>query len=69
MWNKIKNWLIPTSKPEKIVDMSAEDFDGIADAMYRVIDFDLYGNHPKALEALELIAEAYEDAAQILRNA
>lgn len=69
MFTKIKNWLFPTVKPTRIVDMNAEDFDGIANEMYKVIDFDLYDNHPQALEALEIIAEAYEDAAEILRRA
>lgn len=67
MFKKLNTWKKP--KPTKLVDMTAEDFDGIADAMYRVIDFDLHNNHPQALEALEIIAEAYEDAADILRRA
>lgn len=67
MWNKFKNWLNP--KPDHVINMTAEDFDGIADAMYDVINYNFYDNHPVALEALEVIAEAYEDAASILRNA
>jgi hypothetical protein len=67
MWNKFKNWLVP--QPNRVVNMTAEDFDGIADAMYDVINWNLHDNHPAALEALEVIAEAYEDAASILRNA
>lgn len=69
MFNKIKNWLIPTSHVTKVVEMTPEDFDGIADAMYDVINYDLHDNHPQALEALQIIAEAYEDAAEILRRA
>jgi hypothetical protein len=67
MWNKFKNWLVP--QPNRVVNMTAEDFDGIADEMYKVIEWNLHDNHPAALEALEVIAEAYEDAASILRNA
>jgi hypothetical protein len=67
MWNKIKSWIKP-EKEVKVVDMTAEDFDGIAVAMYAVIDYNLYDNDPKALEALEVIAEAYEDAAEMLRR-
>ena len=67
MWNKFRNWLVP--QPDRVIDMTAEDFDGIADAMYDVINYNFYNNHPVALEALEVIAEAYEDAAEILRKA
>jgi hypothetical protein len=69
MWNKIKEWLVGTPRSHRLIDMTAEDFDGIAYSMYEIVDFDLYGNDPKALEALEVIAEAYEDAAAILRKA
>jgi hypothetical protein len=69
MWNKLKEWFVGTPATHRLIDMTAEDFDGIADAMYKIVDFDLYGNQPEALKALEVIAEAYEDAADILRNA
>lgn len=67
MWNKIKNWIKPEEEV-KLVDMTAEDFDAIADVMYKIVDSNLYDNHPVALEALEVIAEAYEDAAEMLRR-
>jgi hypothetical protein len=67
MWNKFRNWFKAGST--NVINMTAEDFDGIADEMYKVIEWNLHDNHPAALEALEVIAEAYEDAASILRNA
>jgi hypothetical protein len=67
MWNKIKNWIKPEEEV-KIIDMTAEDFDGIAEMMYKIVDFALYDNHPVALEALEVIADAYEEAAEMLRR-